>query len=256
HLVLEFRDDALGHFRPDARRARHHRLVARLDRRRKLGRLERAEHGERHLGADALYRLQDAEPFALGVAGKAEQLDLVLAHIGLDRQRRRLARRRQRLQRARRAVHQIADAVDVEDDVVLAVRVDDALELADHRAATFNFAAITTLPRWCAWHTAMASASAASSDCGDAFGSSTPIIMRICALSPCPAPTTVFLTTLGAYSATDSPARAGTSMATPRAWPSFSVDAPLALTKVCSTAASCGAWVSMMRMSPSWIATS
>ena len=56
-------------------------------------RLERAEHGERDLGADALHGLQQPEPFALDVGGEAEQLDLVLAHMGLDRQRRRLARR-------------------------------------------------------------------------------------------------------------------------------------------------------------------
>ena len=46
---------------------------------------------ERHLGADALHGLQQAEPFALGVAEKAEQADLVFAHVRLDRQRRRLA---------------------------------------------------------------------------------------------------------------------------------------------------------------------
>ena len=45
----------------------------------------------------------------------------------------------------------------------------------------------------------------------------------------------------GAYSATASPALAGTSIAMPRAWPSFSVAAALVLTKVASTAASCGA---------------
>ena len=59
----------------------------------------------------------------------------------------------------------------------------------------------------------MASASAASSLCGSAFGSKTPIIMRICAFSPWPAPTTVFFTWLGAYSATGNPARAGLSVA-------------------------------------------
>ncbi len=53
--------------------------------------------------------------------------------------------------------------------------------------------------------TAIASASAASSLCGDAFGSSTPIIMRICALSPWPAPTIDFFTRFGAYSATLKP---------------------------------------------------
>ena len=101
----------------------------------------------------------------------------------------------------------------------------------------------------------MASASAASSDSGAAFGSSTPIIMRICALSPWPAPTTVFFTKFGAYSATVSPARAGTSIATPRAWPSFKVAAAFAFTKVCSTAASCGVYRSITASSPSWIAS-
>ena len=100
--------------------------------------LKCAEHAKRDLGADALHGLQQTKPFALDVGGEAEQLDLVLAHVGLDRQRRRLARPRQRLQRARRAMHLIADPADVEDDIVLAVAVDDAFELADHQAATFS----------------------------------------------------------------------------------------------------------------------
>ncbi len=47
--------------------------------------------------------------------------------------------------------------------------------------------------------------------------------MWICFFSPWPTPITAFLTAFGAYSATGNPARAGTSMAMPRAWPSFSV---------------------------------
>ena len=43
--------------------------------------------------------------------------------------------------------------------------------------------------------------------------------MRICAFSAWPAPTIVFFTRFGAYSATDTPAFAGTSSAMPRAWP-------------------------------------
>jgi hypothetical protein len=35
-------------------------------------------------------------------------------------------------------MHQIADAVDVEDDGVLAVAIDDAFELADHGRRTNN----------------------------------------------------------------------------------------------------------------------
>jgi predicted amidohydrolase YtcJ len=37
-------------------------------------------------------------------------------------------------------VHEIADAVDVKDDVILAVGIDDALELADHRVADLRIA--------------------------------------------------------------------------------------------------------------------
>ena len=95
--------------------------------------LQRREDGERDLGADALHRLQQPEPLALDVGEEAEEADLVLAHMGLDRKLDRLAGRRQRLQGARRAMHEIADAVDVDDDEVLAIAVDHALELADHR---------------------------------------------------------------------------------------------------------------------------
>ena len=53
--------------------------------------------------------------------------------------------------------------------------------------------------------TAIASASAASCVGGSAFGSSTPSIRRICSFSLWPAPTMVFFTRLGAYSATEMP---------------------------------------------------
>src|SRR5450756_881421 len=52
------------------------------------------------------------------------------------------------------------------------------------------------------------------------------------------------------------PAMAGASMATPRAWPSFSVAAPSLLTKVCSTAASTGMKSASTRARPWWIASS
>ena len=81
------------------------------------------EDRERNLGADALHGLQQPEPFALDVGLKAEQADLILAHMGLDGEHHRLARRRQRLQGARRAVHHIPDAVDIDDDEILAVAV-------------------------------------------------------------------------------------------------------------------------------------
>src|ERR1700677_343473 len=102
---------------------------------------------------------------------------------------------------------------------------------------------------------ATASASAASGDFGSALGSRIFSIIKIWFLSAWPAPTTVFLTWFGAYSATGIPNIAGASIATPRAWPSFSVATPSLLTKVCSTAASTGRKPPSTAASPSWIAS-
>jgi hypothetical protein len=93
---------------------------------------QRAEHGERYLGADALHGLQQPKPFPLMIGAEAEQFDLVLADVSLDREHRGLAGRRQGLQRARGAMHLVADAADVEDDIILAVGIDQAFQLADH----------------------------------------------------------------------------------------------------------------------------
>src|SRR5215510_4537641 len=134
-LVLQFRHDALGDLRAHARRARDHGLVAHGDGGGEIGGLERAEHGERDLGTYALHGLQQTEPLALDVGAETEQPDLILAHVCFDRQRGGLADTRQFLQRARGALHEIANAVDVEDDEILAVAIDDALELADHARA-------------------------------------------------------------------------------------------------------------------------
>src|SRR6202140_2529341 len=102
---------------------------------------------------------------------------------------------------------------------------------------------------------ATASASAASGDFGSAFGNRILSITRIWFLSACPAPTTVVFAWFGAYSATEMPNIAGASIATPRAWPSFSVATPSLLTKVCSTAASAGWKSPSSAASPSWIAS-
>src|SRR6185369_6889094 len=104
-------------------------------------------------------------------------------------------------------MHLIADAADIEDDIILAVGIDQALQFADHAPATFSRS--STLPRWWAWVMAMASASAASADFGSALGSRIFSITAIWFLSACPAPTTVFFTWFGAYSATDMPNIAG-----------------------------------------------
>ena len=71
-------------------------------------------------------------------------------------------------------------------------------------------------------------------------GSSILTIIATCRFSAWPTPTIVFLMRLAAYSATGRPIRAKVASATPRAWPSFSADCGSRLTKVSSTAASCG----------------
>src|SRR5918993_1983143 len=99
---------------------------------------------------------------------------------------------------------------------------------------------------------AMASASAASSLAGSALGRSTRTIAWIWRFSAWPAPTTVFFTRFAAYSATGSPASAGTNSAMPRACPSLRVACASLLTKVSSTATSCGESSRSTAASPSW----
>src|SRR5262249_55659450 len=101
---------------------------------------QRAENRQRHLGTDALDGLQQSEPFALKIGEKPEQTNLVLAHVRFDSERHRLSLRRHCLQRARRTMDLVADAVHIDDDEVLAVSVDHAFELADHRSAAFTTA--------------------------------------------------------------------------------------------------------------------
>src|SRR5690606_16066687 len=111
----------------------------------------------------------------------------------------------------------------------------NATQTADHAAPRTGRALNR---RWWAWVTATARASAASAFTSPEAGSKRLTMKAIWLLSACPAPTTAFLIRLGAYSATLRPARAGASMTAARAWPSFSVEAGLTLTKTSSMAAS------------------
>ena len=124
-------------FLPTPRRLLDRRPVLQGDGVGEVLRRQRAEHGQRHLGADALDGLQRAEPGALDLAGEAEQADGVLAHVRLDGEAHGLAGL-QRAQRARRGLHLVAHAADVDDGVRLAHRVDDPLELADHGATSLS----------------------------------------------------------------------------------------------------------------------
>src|SRR4029078_12887893 len=236
--------DAGGNFGPDARRACHHGLVLQRHGIGEVGGIERAKHRERHVGADALHRLQRPEPGALMLGGKAIQPDRILAHMRVDGERHDLPNPRQALERPRGAGHLIADAVHIDDQGRRPDLIEAPGELADHGAplaAAATAASNRLQERQWAWVMAMASASAASALSGAARGRSRATIDLICTLSPWPAPTTVFLTAFSAYLAIETPRSAGTSMAMPRAWPSFNVAEASRLTKVCWMAASTGA---------------
>ena len=129
------------------------------------------EDGQRHPRADALHRLQQAEPLPLGLALEAKEADLVFAHMRLYREHRLSLLARQPGQHARRAVDLIANAANIEDDPILAGRRNHTSQPSDHRLTTFNFGAAALSaasmlrdPRWCAWQMAIASASNSSGD--------------------------------------------------------------------------------------------
>ncbi len=70
--------------------------------------------------------------------GETEQGYRVLADLGLDQDAGGCARNAEACDRLGAGVQDIADAVDVEQQPVLVEAVDDAGQLADHRAARGN----------------------------------------------------------------------------------------------------------------------
>jgi hypothetical protein len=98
-----------------------------------IGRRQRRQDRQRHLGADALdIGHQQLEPFALEFGLEAIEPDHVFADIGLDEQHSRFSGTGQGGEGARRTKRDIADAMDVEHAEILADLVDGALQLADH----------------------------------------------------------------------------------------------------------------------------
>jgi hypothetical protein len=92
-LLVQLVDDALGDLAAGARVSAALSRIAMADARSAGLSVDSTASA----GADALHCLQQAELFALGRGGKAEQTDLVLSHMGLDRKLDRLARSGQRL---------------------------------------------------------------------------------------------------------------------------------------------------------------
>src|SRR5579863_8424082 len=256
---------------PDPGRAADLRLVLSRNRRREIFRAQSALDGKRHFGADPLHGLKQTKPFVLRLGEESIEPDRILAHLGFDCEFHGVANMKMG-ERAGRTLHHIANAMHIEDDEILADHIDDATELADHRArsqlssaapamtaraASAKTCAVTAAAeRKRAWVIATASASAASGEKSSAatpchLGSRTFTIMATCAFSAWPAPTTVFLTRLAAYSTTGSPASAGTTSATPRACPSFKVAFASRFMKTSSIAASIGRWKATTPARPS-----
>ena len=161
--------------------------------------------------------------------------------MGLDQQPRRAARRRQQAERAGRAEGQIADPADIDHR---------ALRRRPGRRCRRAWRSSRRAPR--AWRQARVVRRDGRGRSPPPArrrrrrwsiaqpGSSRRTISWTCAFSAWPAPTTDFLTRLAEYSATGRPRSAGASRTTPRATPSFRVEAGFLLTKVSSTAASSG----------------
>ncbi len=193
--VAKLGHDALRELGADAVGAAHQRLVAGGDGAGEFVGAQDREDRERDPRAHPLDALEAAEPFALGAIGEAEQIEAVLAHMGLDQKLDRLARPRQRAQRAARALNQIADPADVDHHMVLGQKLDQPGEARDHEVASAS-AQRRRVAAWWAWQMATASASAASLPLGTQPGSRRRTISATWRLSACPVPTPDFLTRL------------------------------------------------------------
>src|SRR6185312_9596135 len=123
----------------------------------------------------------------------------------------------------------VAHAHHVDQRFGLADFGHQAAEAADHEAA------LSWWPRRWAWVMATASASAESAQVSPAPGRRRRTMKPTWSFSAAPAPTTAFLTSRVAYSATGRPALAGAIRAQARAWPSFKVDEGFLLTNTSST---------------------
>src|SRR5258706_7933114 len=231
-LVLQFGGDAQRELRSDALRAPDRRLGGKRERPFEFARAERREDIERHTAADILHRLQQTEPLAFFGRVKAVKPDRVFRHFRFDHERNVRTGREFRKRRGG-TLHEIADAGDIDDRMILRDRIHHAGELSDHGDATIRRARVPA--RWaCAM--AQASASAASACSTPQVGSRRRTIACTCSFCAWPTPTTDFLMWLVAYSAISSPACAAASKAIARAWPSLSAAEGSLATKACSTA--------------------
>src|SRR5688572_28186825 len=238
--IFQLDDDALGRLLADAGNRGEPGHVGLLDGAYELVRLHAGQHRQREPRADAADTNQSFEKRELERRRESVQGQGILTDMSVNTQRDVAAFVTQAVKGRERNRHVIADAVDVDHNAVRLLLGDPPAQVGNHvRAGRYRrqlvplpapsaLAARTTVAAsggvWqCTRQMATASASAAS--CGDGTAASPRSSLTICwtcGLSARPYPTTARLISAGVYSTTGSPACAAASIATPRAWPSFS----------------------------------
>src|SRR5690606_14891399 len=184
------------------------------------------QDGERQRRADAVRAEQGLEGGLLVAGGEPVEHLRVLAHVVVDPDEHLVARLAERGRRRRRGHHLVADAADLDEHPVGAPVQQAPAQRPDHRAtpgrAPPTAAAAAARPlsgTWARWHSASATASAASTGrSGRSMPSSVCTMRSTCTLSAPPWPATACLTWLGEYSTTAAPAETASTMATPAAW--------------------------------------
>src|SRR5512141_223329 len=133
-LLLQLEAEPLGELLADARDRREEPGVLRGDRADALGQRQAGEHGERDLRPDPGDGDEPLEDVLLLRRREAEELERVLAHVGVHVEDGLLARGRQRRERAERDRELVADPVDVEDEPVRLQVEDRPRQARDHAA--------------------------------------------------------------------------------------------------------------------------
>ena len=182
-LVAQLDDDPLGGALADPGHALEARDIAVGERADELARRAAAEHRERDLRPDRLHADQREEQVALLLGREAVQRERVVAHDQVAVQGDRPADGGNLAQRLGRHGQPVADPGGLDDDVIGAPDRDRAADECDHararwsRISTSSSGSSGPIVRLCAtaaacgaplrWQTAIASASAACSGCGD-----------------------------------------------------------------------------------------
>src|SRR5690606_25470936 len=120
------------------------------------------QQGESELRPDARDLQELSEQPALAITAEAIQHVRVLAHDQVRVQADLAAGRRQGVERRHRRFQLVADAAHVDEELRRLLGAEASAQKADHRAVPAARAASPYTPRECAWHSAIATASAAS----------------------------------------------------------------------------------------------